>query len=388
MVDLNGNYGFMITRELWLKRIEDCWKRAPIVWLSGVRRVGKTTLVKCVEDARYINCDLPTSVRLLEDIEAFYSSVEQPVVIFDEVHRLPDPSLLLKIGADEFKHLKILATGSSTLAATNKFRDSLTGRKRNLTLLPVLAEELDSFGIKDMDRRLFNGGLPDALLSAEKDESFFSEWMDSYYARDVAELFNVGKRSGFLMLVEALLRQSGGICEVASLAKMSGLSRPTVMSYLDVLEITHLIHKLRPFHGGGKQELVRRAKVYSFDTGFVAHSRGWTQLRDDDRGLLWEHLVLDVLLTQCERVRYWRDKRDREVDFVLPVSDGRVDIVEAKWNAASFEPKNLRAFRALYPEGRNIVVSHQAQPAFTRDTGGLSVTYAGLSELRSLLTVG
>ena len=385
MEPLSVNFASMITRNLWLDGIADCWKRAPIVWLSGVRRVGKTTLVKCVKDAKYINCDLPTSARLLEDMEAFYQSVEQSVVIFDEVHRLPDPSLLLKIGADEFQHLKILATGSSTLAATNKFRDSLTGRKRNLTLLPVLAEELEAFGVKDMDRRLFHGGLPDALLSTSKDESFFSEWLDSYYARDVAELFNVGKRSGFLLLVEALFRQSGGICEVTSLAKMSGLSRPTVMNYLDVLEITHLIHRLRPFHGGGKQELVRRAKVYGFDTGFVAHSKGWAQLRQDDRGLLWEHLVLDTLMTHCPRIRYWRDKKEREVDFVVPVSDRRVDIVEAKWNADAFESKNLVAFRSLYPEGKNIVVSHQTQPAYTRDTAGLSVTYSGLTELRTLL---
>ena len=101
-----------------------------------------------------------------------------------------------------------------------------------------------------------------------------------------------------------------------------------------------------------------------------------------------EHLVLDTLLTLFPRIRYWRDKREREVDFVLPVSDRCVDIVEAKWNADAFEPKNLRAFRSLYPEGRNIVISHQAQPAFTRDCGGLSVIYSGLPDLRALLKPG
>jgi hypothetical protein len=67
-------------------------------------------------------------------------------VVFDEVHPLPVPSRLLKIGADAFPHLRILATGSSTLEATTKFRDALTGRKRVVELVPVLYEELPAFG--------------------------------------------------------------------------------------------------------------------------------------------------------------------------------------------------------------------------------------------------
>lgn len=71
-------------------------------------------------------------------------------MVFDEVHQLPDPSRLLKIGADAFPHLRILATGSSTLAATTKFRDALTGRKRVVELVPVLHEELPAFGVGDL----------------------------------------------------------------------------------------------------------------------------------------------------------------------------------------------------------------------------------------------
>jgi len=56
----------MIRREYWLKRIEDAWSRRSVVWLSGVRRVGKTTLVKMWPDVVYMNCDLPSVVRSLE----------------------------------------------------------------------------------------------------------------------------------------------------------------------------------------------------------------------------------------------------------------------------------------------------------------------------------
>ena len=129
----------MIKRALWLKRLQQAWNNRSIVWLSGVRRIGKTTLARMLPDAVYMNCDLPSAVRALEDPELFLNGqVPGIVLVFDEVHRLEDPSRLMKIAADEYPQLKILATGSSTLAATRKFRDSLTGRKQAIHLCPVL----------------------------------------------------------------------------------------------------------------------------------------------------------------------------------------------------------------------------------------------------------
>ena len=160
----------MIRRECWLKQIEDAWRKRSVVWLSGVRRVGKTTLVKMWPDAVYLNCDLPSVVRRLEDPELYLESqTAGTILVFDEIHHLDDPSRLLKIAADEYPDLKILATGSSTLAATRKFRDSLTGRKLSIRLCPVLWEECaESFGIPDFDRRLLHGGFPEILLAKEK----------------------------------------------------------------------------------------------------------------------------------------------------------------------------------------------------------------------------
>ena len=183
----------MIERKDWLHRIRAAWKRRPIVWLSGVRRVGKTTLAKMLADATYLNCDLPSAQRALADPELFFASLPpDATVVLDEVHRLQDPSQLLKIAADEHAGLRLVATGSSTLAATRKFRDSLTGRKLAVHLPPVPWEECAAFGIRDLDRRLLHGGLPEQLLAEDKDPAFFSEWIDSFYARDVLELFGSG----------------------------------------------------------------------------------------------------------------------------------------------------------------------------------------------------
>ena len=264
----------MATRPLWTARIAEAWKKAPIAWLSGVRRVGKTTLSQAFAQARYVNCDLPSVTERMADPESFLRGIAEPVVILDEVHQLADPSRVLKIAADAFPRLKVLATGSSTLAATRKFRDTLAGRKREVVLLPVLFEELAAFGVRDPRARLLRGGLPPALLTPTPDPEFYAEWLDSYFARDVQELFRIGKRSAFLRVFETLLRQSGGLLDVSGIARTCDVARPTVQSWLEVFTVTHTVHVLRPFHAGGTQELVRQPKVYGFDTGFVAHVRG------------------------------------------------------------------------------------------------------------------
>lgn len=376
----------MIARPIWQNRILAAWRRAPVVWLCGPRRTGKTVLGRSFQDAEYWNCDLPSSARHLEDPETFFRSLKTNTVVLDEVHQLPDPSRLLKIGADEFPRLKILATGSSTLAATQKFRDTLAGRKRVVPLTPVLHEELEGFGIRDLKERLLRGGLPPALLSESHDAEFYSEWLDSYFARDVQEMFRLEKRAGFLNVLSLLLRQSGGMLDVSRLARDAQISRPTVMNWLEVYQATQTIHLLRPFAGGGRSEIVAQPRVYGFDTGFVAHARGWDSLRADDCGMLWEHLVLDALIASgTAKIHYWRDKSDREIDFVVPRKRDVVDAIECKWNAESFETRNLLAFRAIYPNGSNYVLSPQTLKNYSRTMSGLKVEFISTRTLRETM---
>jgi predicted AAA+ superfamily ATPase len=376
-----------VLRPFWEEKLQRAWSRVPIAWLSGVRRVGKTTLARSLDQALYLSCDLPSTADRVADPERFLRSVEARVLILDEIHQLSDPSRLLKIAADAFPRLKVLATGSSTLAATQKFRDSLTGRKQMVHLQPVLMRELAAFGVKDLRRRLLHGGLPPALLAEQREPEFYAEWLDSFYARDVQELFRVEKRSAFLRLVELLLRQSGGLCDFTSIARACELSRPTVMNYVEVLQVTHAVTLLRPYHGSGKQELVRQPKVYGFDSGFVAYCRGWNELRPDDCGLLWEHLVLETLTASstARTVHYWRDKQQREVDFILPAGRNAADAIECKWSVSSFDPKGLSAFRESHSAGRNFVVVPDLPAPLERKYGKLKVTHLSLEALEKLL---
>lgn len=367
----------MIPRPFWLNRIEMSWREAPIVWLAGVRRVGKTTLAQSLGQERiaYINCDLPITHDVVADPELFYRNCTNPVVVFDEVHQLRDPSMVLKIGADHFPHLKIMATGSSTLAASRKFKDTLTGRKRLVHLTPVLWDELSAFDNTTLLKRLYHGGLPQALLSATKQPGFYREWIDSFFARDIQKLFAFRNPDKFTMLFEYVMRQSGGQLEATKTAGALGIGRPTVESHLRALEITHAATMVRPFFGGGRKEIIKMPKVYGFDTGFVSFCRGWDPLRPDDYGLLWEHIVLEYLQAHIpERtVQYWRDAGGREIDFVMVRRRDEVDAIECTWNPDQFSPDALKIFRSFYSRGNNYLVCPISAPGYRKRVSGMEI---------------
>ena len=335
-----------------------------------------------------LNCDLPSVARRADDPELLFRSLPaRSIVVFDEVHRLADPSGVLKIGADVFPSLKLLATGSSTLAATRTFRDSLTGRKSVVHLPPVLwSESLAGFGEPNVDRRLLRGGLPELLLADRVEPAWYAEWLDSFYARDIQALFGIRERAGFLRLLHLMLRQSGGMADYTALSQECDLSRPTVKAHLEAMRVACALTAVPPFHGGSRREIVKRPRVYAFDTGFVCFVRGWESLRDEDRGGLWEHLVLDALRTAMEPARtvsFWRDKSGREVDFV--VARGRdVDAFECTIRPDRVDRRNLDAFRDAYPRGRNFVVSPFVDDAYDIRIGTHAVRAIGSADLMLL----
>jgi hypothetical protein len=367
--------------------IEQAWERKSVVWLHGVRRVGKTVLCQSLDQVEYLDCERPRTRRLLEDPEGFLESVRGRRVILDEVQRLPNPSELLKVAADHYKDVRIIATGSSTLQASAKFRDTLTGRKSEVWLTPMMTQDLSDFGDGALPHRLQWGGLPGFFLSPELPERDYDEWMDSYWARDIQELFRLERRSSFQRLLELLLAQSGGVFEATRLAGPCEISRPTVTSYLDVLEATSVVHVIRPFSTHRATEIVSAPKVYGFDTGFVCHFRGWTDLRPEDLGDLWEHYVLNEIhaRTQGRSVNYWRDKQHHEIDFVL-ARRGRAPItIECKWSASGFDARNLRSFRHRYPEGENWVVAQDVDRPYERTVDDMRVEFIGIGDLAGKL---
>jgi len=371
----------VVTRQYWIDRIERAWQHRTVVWLSGVRRVGKTVLCQSLPETEYFDCELPRTRRQMDDPEGFLENLRGRRIVLDEIHRLQNPSELLKIAADHFPDIRIVATGSSTLSASTKFKDTLAGRKRDLWLTPMCLRDLADAHQADLRHRLLRGGMPSFFLTPQVDEREFQEWMDAYWAKDIQELFRLERRDSFLRFAELVLAQSSGIFEATRFAAPCEVSRPTIANYLRVLEATFVAHVIRPFSRHRPTEIVAAPKVYGFDTGFICYYRGWQELREDDLGILWEHFVLNEMMArlQTREIGYWRDKRGHEVDFVLAARRKSPLALECKWSASRFDPVNLLAFRTQHPHGDNIVVAQDVMRSFTQNFGNLKVRFESLS---------
>lgn len=380
---INSLHMVTIQRRFWIAQIESAWKKRSLIWLSGVRRVGKTYLCKSLSHVEYFDCELPRVRHMMTDPQAFLENMRGRRVVLDEIHRLDNPSELLKIATDHYPDIKIIATGSSTLGAGSKFRDTLAGRKRELWLTPMINTDLKDFGHESLRHRFLRGGLPPFFLSDSLPERDFQEWLDAYWAKDIAELFRLERRYSFQKFAELLWIQSGGIFEATHFARPCEVSRTTIANYLAVLESTFVVYVIRPFSTHRQAEIVSAPKVYAFDTGFVCYYRGWIELRQSDRGVLWEHFILNELMArlQSREIRYWRDKRGHEVDFVVLSKRKGIIAIECKWESSSFVPSGLSAFRRQYPQGENFVVTHDIDRAFTRDYHGILVRFVNLDQL-------
>lgn len=373
----------MVYRTFWIEEIKKRLTQRSILWLRGVRRSGKTFLCRSIEDVEYFDCELPSQRRFFQDIENALEQLKGKTVVLDEIHRLQNPSELLKIAADYFPETRIIATGSSTLGTSKKFKDTLSGRKRELLLVPMISSDLRDFQDTNLEHRFFRGGLPPFFISPKYIQEDYNEWLESFWAKDIQELFRVERRFSFLRFMELLIAQSGSMFEATRFAVPCEVSRPTINNYLSILEATAIVHVVRPFSSRKTTEIVSAPKIYAFDTGFVSFFKGWNNLRPEDMGLMWEHFVLTEMIARLQTglIQYWRDKQGHEIDFIYHPRGGNPVTIECKYTDGNFSPGNLKIFRRKYPSGKNYVVVSHLKRSYTSEYNGIMVETVDIDSL-------
>jgi len=371
------------------KMIQKAWTERSVIWLMGVRRVGKTSLCQSIENIEYFDCESPKTRQLFVDPEVSLESHQNKYVALDEIHRLDNPSEFLKLAADHYPNIKIIATGSSTLGASAKFKDTLTGRKIEIWLPPMLFQDMKLFGNTDIRHRFLFGGLPSFFIAKDLPEKYFQEWVDAFWAKDIQDIFSIGKRAAFQKFTELLLANSGGLFEASRYAISCEVTRPTISNYLNVLEETFVVHIIRPFSTHKPTEIVMAPKVYGFDTGFVCHAKGRGELRAEYTGSMWEHCVLNEINGQLQTaINYWRDKSGHEIDFVIVnKKNNSINAIECKFltqqddSTLASLAKNFEFFRQNYKSGENFVVANNIDIAIKRRYKDLVITFVNPQDL-------
>lgn len=348
-----------------------------IIVIYGSRRVGKTTLVKELlaetgEDSAYFNCDEPDIREALTDktsteLRSFIG--HHRLVVFDEAQRVRNIGLTLKLIADTFPEIQVIATGSSSFDLSGKIAESLTGRKIEFFLAPFsVGELLRVSSALETDRlveeRLVFGLYPDIVLNPGEREPRLRELASSYAYKDVLMYQNLRSPELLERILKALALQVGSEVSYTELAQTVDANKITVESYIRILEQAYIVFRLGPFSRNLRNEIKRKRKIYFHDLGIrnaLINNFNPVSLRQDV-GALWENFLVSERLKRNNNQgrfpnRYfWRTKSGKEIDY-LEESGGTITGYEFKWRKATFSvPKE---FLRGYPESTVTLVNRE-----------------------------
>jgi uncharacterized protein len=330
------------------------------VLVTGARQVGKTTLLRhCFASTHtFVSFDLPEMEELAtRDPRLFLERYPSPVVL-DEIQRVPTLLRYVKEQVDRRRELpgQYLLTGSQVFPLMAGVTESLAGRVAVLALDTLSAGEEDGRGsvwsvpprvlAPDADPRapislrMLRGGFPELWVRAEgRPTLWFESYLQTYLERDVRQLRQVGDLRDFRRLMVALAARAGQLLNLSELARDLGAAVNTVKAWVSVLEASHQVHLLAPFHRNLTKRLVKSPKLYFSDTGLLCHLLG---LRDDESvlvgaagGAVFENLVHGELRRACTArgltpdLTFFRSSDGLEVDFLVR-EGGRYTPVEVK----------------------------------------------------------
>jgi predicted AAA+ superfamily ATPase len=329
-----------------------------LVILTGPRQVGKTTLSRQLltdrDSFQYLNWDISGDRRILQ--EGSWSQ-QVPLLIFDEIHKMPNWKIWLKGIADnrlaqiantDSQAQKILITGSARMDTFRQSGESLAGRYFSWRLHPISVKELVDFGGMNadqaLDHLLIRGGFPEPCL-AETD-SDANRWRQQYFTdlirEDILEFSRIQEVNTMRLFVEMLRDRVGSPLSLASLARDLSVTQPTLKKYLDILEALFIVFVIHPWHSNVARSLLKAPKVYFYDNAFV---RGGS-------GIQFENAVASMLQKQVHfqedsqgvssGLHYIRTKDDAEVDFAISEDQALTHLIECKLSDSSLSSALLR----------------------------------------------
>lgn len=339
--------------------------------ITGPRQSGKTTLVKNLfPDKTYLSLENPDTRRFaLEDPRGFLRRYESGA-IFDEVQRTPELfSYLQEVLDSSSEPGRFILTGSNNFLLQQNISQSLAGRVAILNLLPFSTAELffDQQTAPDENELIVKGLYPPIYDMGIPPEDWYPNYIRTYIDRDVRQIKNITDLIVFERFMRLLAGRTGQELNLTSLAVETGVDTKTIQSWIGILESSFIIYLLRPHYKNFNKTLVKRPKIYFYDTGLVCSLLGIASAEQARlhplRGSLFECLVVAELVkkrTNAGRqvnLYYWRDKTGHEVDIIVDngVSLLPVEIKAGKTINTEFF-KNLIYWNKLSEEKRAIVV--------------------------------
>jgi uncharacterized protein len=291
------------------------------------------------------------------------------IVFIDEAQRVENIGVTLKLVHDNFKDLKIIATGSSAFELSDKINEPLTGRKLEYKLYPFSYSELyESSGMIEVKRNLeyylIYGMYPDVVNNPDNPKEILLNLSGSYLYKDLFFLHQIRKPELIEKLLRALAMQLGSEVSHNELAGLLQISRETAAAYISLLEKAFVIFRLGSYSGNLRNELSKAQKYYFWDNGIrnsLLNNFAPLEMRTD-AGALWENFMISERLKRNSHMQncsvnsyFWRTTRQQEIDYI-EVADGKLCAFEIKWNPNK-KVRFTKTFTNAYQDAETIALN-------------------------------
>jgi len=374
----------MISRTIF-KEIEKSVKSRPVTLITGARQVGKTTLaMQFKEQFNYVSLDSSRERELAnKDPELFLSLHKWPLII-DEVQRAPilfdviEEIVNKEKLTNEHNYGMYILTGTQIYKLMNNITQSLAGRMSIIHIMPLSRNEIINrdepvfdFNIEriqkranenpltpsDLFKNIVKGSYPELysneLLTTQK---FYSDYVETYIEKDVSEIINIKDKFLFRQFMELVASLTGEEVVYDNIAKILGIDKKTVISWLSVLIAADIIYLLEPYNEFSiTKRIVKRPKLYFSDTGLACYlaklnSSEILQSSNFSGRFVETYIINEIKKTFINNgiepnFYYYRDNNKNEIDLII-LNNGKLHIIECK-SGIRFNNSVIKNFRQL-----------------------------------------
>lgn len=349
-----------VERPRYLKRLENELEQKHVTFITGLRRVGKTTLARQLihkllntvkpERILYISADHPVFedhnlIEILREYRRMHglSRQDKQYLFLDEVHMKKNFERDLKTLYDTEK-VKTYATGSSSLVVKHK-KPYLTGRSREIRVEPLDFQEYLDFNQvtvrkseqyllhKHLENYMRTGGMPEHVL--RKDSQYLLDLVEGIIYKDIVGVYGIKNPDIVKKLFLLLAERVGKKLTYNKLANILEITTDTVKQYITHMEETYLINTVPRDSKSLNERIYSPKKIYLADTGIRCVFTGYR-----DIGALAENLVYNKIKNLGEVRYHVADKK--EVDFIV---DGTAVEVKYKKKISEDDIQPLRGLK-------------------------------------------
>jgi uncharacterized protein len=336
------NIGFK--RNEYIKKLIPSLERKEIVILKGVRRCGKTTILKQLiqylikennvdkKNIIYVNLDdfnfIPhLSLDLLELMMSMRDKKEKQYIFLDEVQKIPNFESWLKTYYDRGTNTKFIISGSNASLLTKDMGTLLTGRNLTHEIFPLSFKEFKKVKPEsELDEYLEFGGFPEVVLETNKEEklNILRNYVNDIISKDILQRRNIQDQKKLLTFAQYILNNPGIKLSINKLSKQTNLSKDSVAKYIGHMIDAYILIEVNYFSYSVKAKFhqAQSPKYYSLDNGFYRVNTSRNQ-----KGNQTENAVAKKLRREEDNISYWSDG-ESEVDFIIKNEAINVTVAE------------------------------------------------------------